>query len=126
MAALFSAFAGKRAGCVDKRNDRDTEFAGHPHQTNGFAVAFGSGHAKIALDPAFGVRTFFMADDHDRTVIQPCQAANHRVIIGKIPVPCERRELSEKPVNVVQAMGTFGVTRDLTFAPRCEVLVKVA
>ncbi len=125
MATLFRAFTGVGTGGVDQRDHGQPELVGQFHEPHGFAVAFGAGHAEIAFDTGFGVVALFMADHDDRRVVEPCQTAHDRKIIGKVPVPRQRGVFGKKGFNIVFAMGPVGVTCHLTFAPRRQRLVQI-
>ena len=65
-----------------------------------------------------------MADHHDGPPVKPRQSTHNRVVIGEISIPRQRRVLREQRLDVVFAMGTIRVTRDLAFAPRGQVAVE--
>jgi hypothetical protein len=69
------------------------------------------------LDPAFCVVALFVADDHDRRVVETGKATHHGQIIRKIAIPGQWCVFGEQRLDIVFAMWPVRVTRDLTFAP---------
>ena len=55
LAALLGVDAGKGAGGVDQRNDRQAEAVGEFHQPRRLAIAFGARHAEIVTAGGFAV-----------------------------------------------------------------------
>ena len=53
LAALFRADARVGAWRVDKGHHRAPKLFGHPHETQGFSIAFGVRHSKVPLHPFF-------------------------------------------------------------------------
>ena len=125
LTTLFRALAGIGAGGVDQRDDGQVKPVGHIHQPHGLAIAFGPRHAEIPLDAGFGVMALFMADHDDRLIVEPCQPAHHRMIIGKAAVPGKRGEFGEEPFDIVFRMGPVRVAGDLTFLPWGQGLIKI-
>jgi hypothetical protein len=125
LAALLGALAGVGAGRVHQRDHRQAEAVGHLHQADRLAVALGAGHAEVALQPRLGVVALLVADHHDGPVVEPCEPADHRVILGEVAVAGERRELGEERVDVVRPMRALRVAGDLGLPPGREVLVEL-
>ena len=123
--ALFGAFARIGAGRVDQRYDWQAKPIRHLHQADRFAIALGSRHAEIPLDPGLGVMALLMADHHDRCVVEPRQPAHHRMIISEIPITCQRGVFGEKRADIVAAMGPVRVARHLAFTPGRQVAIKL-
>src|SRR5699024_11586906 len=53
--------------CINKGKHRDVRFFSQTHQTQGFAVALGTWHTKIAFGTLFGVATLLMTNYHTRS-----------------------------------------------------------
>jgi hypothetical protein len=92
---------GIGAGRVDERDHRQAEPVGQVHQAHRLAVALGSCHAEIPLDPGGRVVALLVPDHDDRRVVEPCQPAHDRVVVGEVPVTGQRREFREKRIDVV-------------------------
>jgi hypothetical protein len=125
LAAFFGPFAGVCTGSVDKGDDRQAELVGHLHQANRLAIAFGAGHAEVAFDTALGVVALFVADYHDGLVVETGEATHDRVVIGEVAVACQRCVFGEQRVDVIFAVRTFRMTRDLAFAPGGQLFVEI-
>src|SRR6185295_9869397 len=112
------------AGGVDQRDHRDAEAIGHFHQPRGLAVAFGLRHAEIVLEPAFGGRALFLADDADALAAEAPEAADDRIVFAELAVAGERREVGDELRNVVEAMRARRPARDLRLLPGGEIVVE--
>ena len=66
-----------------------------------------------------------MTDDDHRGVIEPRQPAHYGQIVGKVAVPCKRRVVSEQRVDIILAVGPFGMAGDLTFPPGGQRAVEI-
>ena len=47
------------------------------------------------------VIALLMANHHDRRIVEPRQPAHDGQIIGKVPIPRQRRELGEKRLDII-------------------------
>src|SRR5690606_11827452 len=120
LAAFLGALAGIGAGGVDEGDDRKAETVGEIHEADRLAVAFGPGHAEVALDPAAGVVALLLAEDDDRPATEPREPAHDREVVREIAVARERRPFGEEGVHVVLAMRPVRMAGDLAFPPRIE------
>jgi len=125
LAALFRAFSGIGPGRVHQRDHRQAKPVGQFHQPDGFAIAFGPGHAEIPFNAALGVTALFVTNHHYRLIVEPGQPANHCQIVSKVPVAGQQREVTEQGVDIIHAMWSFGVSCHLAFAPGGQALVKI-
>ena len=113
MVALFRADAGVGAGGVHKGEHGHAEFFGKVHQAQGFAVAFGAGHAKIAVQFFFGVAPFLMPNHHHAVPIEAGNAADNGVVVGIMAVAVQLLEIGAQRVDVVLGVGALRMARDL-------------
>ncbi len=125
LAAFLGALAGVGARRVHERDDRQAETVGEVHQADCLAIAFGTGHAEIVVDARLGVVALFMAHDHDRLVLKPCQTAQNCAVVGKVAIAGQRRVFGEQRLDIVRAMRSVRMARDLAFPPGRQVLVHV-
>src|SRR6185295_436412 len=95
LAAFFCTDSGIGAWGVDKGDDGTPKLLGHPHETQGFSIAFGIRHAKISLHPFFEGLPFLMADNHERPVIVGGEASDDGTIVAKRAVSMELEKVSE-------------------------------
>src|SRR5690606_4413365 len=86
LTALFSVDTRIGTGRVDKGDDRHIEALGHLHQTAGLAVALWLGHAEVAAHLLLHVAALLVADDHDRTAVQPADTADNGSVISEVPI----------------------------------------
>src|SRR5690606_486511 len=121
LTALFSVDTRIGTGRVDKGDDRHVEALGHLHQTAGLAVALWLGHAEVAAHLLLHVAALLMADDHDRTAVQPGDASDNGSVVGKVTVAVQLFEVGEDVLDVVQRVGTLGVTRHLGHLPARQI-----
>ena len=116
--ALFRADAGEGTRSVDHRDDRQAEFFGDFHQTQGFAVAFGMGAAEVALEVFLGVAALLVADNDHALTADARESAGHRRVVADVAIPVEFAEIRESEGDVVEHERTVRVTGDLDSLPR--------
>src|SRR4029079_10615352 len=104
---------------------REAKAIGHFHQAYSLSISLRTRHAKIVLDPAFGVGPFFMADDADTFAAEASKASNNGGVLAELPVTGERDEAGDEPVDVVGAMRALRMAGDLRFLPGRELGVQV-
>ncbi len=107
--------ARKRARRIHKRHDGQTETIRQIHETLRLAIAFGLGHAEIVTDAAFGIVAALLPDDDARLAFDATQTTDNGLILREQPVTREWREISHDLANVIEAMRTARMTRDLHF-----------
>ena len=91
------------------RDDRHPETLGHFHEADRLAVALGPCHAEVVLDAAFGVGTFFVADQHDGAAGETAHAADDGMVLGEITVTGQRREvLDQRRLTKAMQWGRSG------------------
>ena len=125
LTALFRALAGIGAGRVDQGHNRQVEAVGQIHQPHRLAIALRPRHAKVALDPGFGVMALFMADHHHGHVIEPRDPAHHCMVIGKAAVAGKRGKFGEEPLNVILGVRAVRMARNLAFLPWGQRLIEI-
>ena len=99
---------------------------GHLHQPHRLAVALRPRHAEIVPEPAFGIGPALLADDANALAAEPAEAADDRLVLAKFPVAGERREIGNEAGDIVDAMRTLRMARDLRLLPRRKVRVELA
>ena len=77
----------------------------------GFAVAFGLGHAPVAENFLLGVAALLLADHHDGALFEPAHAGDHGVVVGEETVAVDFVEIGEQALDVIERMRTLGVAR---------------
>jgi hypothetical protein len=120
LSTLLGADAGVRAGRVDEREDGQTEAVGHFEETDGFAVAFGVGHAEVAGDVFAGGAAFLVPHDDDAPPAVLRQPADDRGIVGEAPVAVQLDEVGAEPRDVVHHVRALSVPRNLDLLHRGE------
>ncbi len=125
LAAFLGALAGIGAGRIDEGDHRQVEAVRHLHQPHGLAIALGTGHAEIALDAAAGIVALFMADHHDRAILEPREATQNRLVLGEFAIPGKRRVFLKQRFDIVAAMRAVRMPRHLAFAPGRQLLVEI-
>lgn len=121
LTALFGPDAGIGARGIDEGDHRQLELLGHLHQAQRLAIAFGIGHAEVAVDLLLGVAPFLVADHHYRLAVETGQAADYGVVIAEITVAMQLGELGEHQIDVVQRKGTVDVACHLCGLPAGEI-----
>src|SRR4029078_11527684 len=81
LAALLGADAGKRARCIDEREQRQAELLGELHQPQRLAITLGPRNAEVAVYLLLGIAAFLMTDDHARRAVEARHAADDRGIV---------------------------------------------
>ena len=95
LAPLFGIKARVGAGRVQQADNGALELAGQMHHAHGFAIAFGLGHAEVAVHFLLGVAAFFLADAHHGFAIEKPHAANDGRVVAKMPVAMDFAEIGE-------------------------------
>ena len=125
LTTLLSINPRKCPGCIHKSEDRQTEFFCCFHQTQGFAVALGLAHAKVAQGALFGVAPFLLANDHARVTIEARQAAHNGKVVGKVAIAVHLQKISEDFPYIVQRVRALGMAGDFRHLPRRQIAVDV-
>src|SRR5690606_39695639 len=82
LTALFGFEAGKCAGGVYEGDDGFAEFFGDAHEPEGFAIAFGVGHAEITKLALFGISSLLLSDQHVDLAADGAESANHGLVVA--------------------------------------------
>ena len=109
LATLFGVDPRVSAGRVDKSKDRKLEFFGGLHQAQGFAVALGLAHAKVAQGTFFGVTPLLLANHHAGLAIETGQPPDDGQVVGKVAVTVHLDKVGEDAFDVIQGVGTLRV-----------------
>src|SRR5205823_9454734 len=121
LAALFRPQSGVCAGSVYEGEYRTAEFFGNFHGAQRLAVAFGIGHAKVAVHLLLGVAGLLMPHDHDLLAVEIRHPAHDRRIVSKTAVPVEFAPAGENTLNVVQGVRTLRMTGKFGLSPCLDV-----
>jgi hypothetical protein len=121
LATFFRADAGIRAGRVDEGEDRQLEALGELHEAQRLAVTLRTRHAEVALDLAFGVAAFLVADDDDAAAIDARDAADDRRVVRVGAIAREFVEFLADDADVVERVRPRRMARQLRHLPRREV-----
>ena len=113
MVALFRADTRVGAGGVYKGEHGHAEFFGKVHQAQGFAVAFGAGHAKVAVQFFFGVAPFLMPNHHHAVSVKTGNAADNGVVVGIMAIAVQFLKIGAQRVDVVLGVWALRMARDL-------------
>jgi hypothetical protein len=97
---------------------------GEIHKALRLAVAFGLRHAEIVLDTAFGVETAFLPDDHAWLAAKASQTADNRQILAENAVARQGREFFDQLADVIDAMRTIDMARDLNLLRGGKLVVE--
>ena len=104
---------GIRARRVDRGDDRQAETVGEIHQPNRLAIALGTCHPEIPLDPGIRVAALLLSDELRGPSPEPHKPADDRKILRERTVARQRQELLEQDAGEIRRMRTPGVARDL-------------
>ena len=85
------------------------------------AITLGPRHAVVAPHALFGVATFLMADDDDRLVVEPRQAADEGMVVGVHAIAVQLLKIGEALVDIVERVRPLRVTRELSDLPCRQV-----
>ena len=118
LAALFRAKAGIGAGQIDEADDGAAELLGNFHAAQRLAIAFGMGHAEVALDAFLGGAAFAVADHQHFVVAEPRHAAGHGLVVAKGAIPVNLAEIREDPLDKVHGIRPLGMACRLNSVPR--------
>src|SRR5690606_41095970 len=66
-----------------------------------------------------------MADDHHRLPANRSKAANHRLIVAYIPVAVKFNEIIADEVDIIEGLGSIGMTRHLYLLPARHIIIDV-
>src|SRR5437868_14423872 len=84
--ALFRTDARVGSGGIDERDDGQVKLLSESHDSQRLAISFGMGATKIAHHIFLGVAAFLVRHHDTTSLIQFCQPAWHRLIIGETAV----------------------------------------
>lgn len=118
--ALFAADASVGGLGVYEADHWELEALGHLHEAEGFAVAFGVGHAEVAGEVFAGVSTLLLGNDHDGFAVEEGGAADEGLIVPKGAVSVELLKIGKDGLNVVEGVGALRVAGELDALPSGE------
>ena len=121
MTAFLGSDAGVGSRRIDERDDRAFEFLGQLHQPQGFAIAFGIGHAEISLHPLLEVLSFFMTDDADGPAPERGKSADDGLVVSEGAIAVEFDKVFTHVLHIVQDRRALGMAGDLRLLPRGQV-----
>jgi hypothetical protein len=84
--ALLGADARVGARRINKAHDGQTELLGRLHQAKRLAETFRMRHPEVAITPLLGVLALLVRHEHQPVVLEPRNAPDQRVVVGKQPV----------------------------------------
>src|SRR5438552_681297 len=100
------------SGCVHRRDHGNAEAVRHLHQADGLSIAFGTRHAEIVFEAAFGVGALFMPDDADAFAAKAAEAADDCGVVAEFAVAGEGDEVAHQSCDVVKAMRPLRMPGD--------------
>src|SRR5690606_13711441 len=106
---LFSLQAWKCTRRVNNGDDRLSEFPGHLHKSECFAVSFRISPAKVTLLPLLGISPFLLSDKHDRSAVDVTQPSNHGLVIFDGTVAVDLDKVIGDFVDIIQCVGPVGM-----------------
>ncbi len=109
LALFFGLNAGVSTGGIDKGEDGHLEAAGVLHEAQGFAIATGIGHAKVAGDVIFGIAPLLMAEHHDRLTRELGDTAHEGRIIKAVAIAVEFKPVVANGLDIIEGGGAAGV-----------------
>ncbi|MPN39239.1 hypothetical protein SDC9_186767 [bioreactor metagenome] len=123
---FFGSHARKRARSVDEGNDRNPGPLHHLHQPQSLAIAFGMGTAEIAIDVFLGVAPLLSADHHDRFAVDLGETADNGGVVLVTAIPVKFEKIRADFADVIQRVGTLGMTGELDALPRGQAVIDLA
>src|SRR6202043_3686781 len=94
-------------------------------QPHCLAVALRARHAEIVTQPALGDGALLLTDDADAFAAKPAEPADDRLVLAELAIARERREIGHQRTDVVEAVGPFGMARDLGLLPGRQLGIEV-
>ena len=121
-----AATPGNAPGVSTKVRTGAGELFGELHDTERLAISLRIGHAEITADALVVVTALLLTDHRHRNAVELGKTGNHGGILAGEPVSVEFGEIGEHHGNIVQRIGTMGVTGDLYTLPTGEFPVYIA
>ena len=113
------------AGGVDEGQDGTGEFLRQLHDPNCLPVPLRFRHAEVAMQLLFRISSLLLSEDADRLIVEQGKSCDHRRIVSKIPVTMPFFELGEDKIDIVEKIGTLGVSRQLNLLEGGHLLENV-
>ena len=123
LASFLGTAAGIGPGGVDKTKHRQPKPSGQLHQPAGLAIAFRARHPKIALYAVFGRAALFSSHHHNSLPAKPGHTTDNGMILGKIAVTGQRREIVKQPVKNRPHFGPVRMPCNLHFFPSAKLFI---
>ncbi len=117
LAALFRVDSRVGAGSVEKRDDRPSEFGRQLHCAQRFTVAFGLGHAKVAVKLLFRVPALLFADQQDRLPFEPRQTTHDCRVVPEEAITVDFLKVRQDALHIVERVRAFRMTGVLDSLP---------
>ena len=84
LASFFGVDAGKGAGGVDQRDNRQTEAISERHQPHRLTIALRPGHAEIMAKPRFRIETLLLTHHANGAAAESSEAAHDGLVVGEL------------------------------------------
>src|SRR5690606_677047 len=105
---------------------RNTEPIRHLHHPDRLAVTLRARTTELVLETRLGVVTSLQTKYRDRLTVEPRQAGNHGIILAKCTVTCQRCKVGEQLADIVEAVRSVRMTRDLDLLPWRQLFVDIS
>ena len=87
------------------------------HDAKSFAVAFGVGHAEVAINLGFGIASLLVPNYGNIVAVKARHAANNRGIIAVRAVSVDFAPIGEDALQIIQSVGALRMARQLSLLP---------